>query len=112
MMRPFKTQQELTTAEIDNMKRRPDGGNAMKRGDAMITINGTELQPHQFMFEIHWRRSRSAQTPKGKIPRGDMIFPLGTPPSARIEGAKSSFWEGLARGVEFGGVYGNTLGAA
>ncbi len=44
-------QKQLTTAEIDNVKKRND---AMDRGESTITINGAGLQPHleAFMFTI------------------------------------------------------------
>lgn len=47
----LKMQQDLTTAEIDNMKARTE---SLRAGQAMITINGAGLQPHleAFMFEI------------------------------------------------------------
>ena len=49
--RALDMQEKLTIAEVDNIKARTD---AIKRGDAMIQIDGAGLQPHleAFMFEI------------------------------------------------------------
>ena len=49
--RALELQEKLTNAEIDYMKEKTK---ALRKGDAMIKVDGTGLQPHleAFMFEI------------------------------------------------------------